>query len=114
MWGDRMKFNVKKIVVKPISKGAEAVLRSEPVKEVLKDVAEEIAYDLYDITSMDSDEHWEVKEDSHSDRPVFNITNDDPNVKWREVADGSIARDIQSRQKKAPPRGRSCSRVRRK
>lgn len=115
MWGDfLMKFKIKKIQVKPDSTGAEAGMRSDVVKDALKDTAEELAYDLYDLTSMDSDEYWEVEESSHSDRPVFNIINDDPNVKWREVASGDIAREVQSRQKKAPPRGRSGSRVRRK
>lgn len=115
MWGDfLMKFKIKKIQVKPDSTGAEAGMRSGTVKDALKDIAERLAYDLYNLTSMDSDEHWEVEESSHSDRPVFNITNDDPAVKWREVSDGAIAREVQSQQKKAPPRGRSGNRVRRK
>lgn len=108
-----MKFKIKKLQVKPDSKGAEAGMRSGTVKDALKNIAQKLASDLYNLTSDTSDERWEVEESSHSDRPVFNVMNDDESVKWREVADGEIAREVQSQQKKAPPRGRSGNRVRR-
>ena len=109
-----MKFEIKKITVKPDSVGAEAGLRSDTVSKALKEIAEALSTEFDNITGVDDEEAWEVKEDSRSDRPVFNIVNDDPAVKWREVATGELARTVQSKNKKGSPRGKSGGRVRRK
>lgn len=109
-----MKFKITKITVKPDSVGAEAGLRSNVVNKALKEIADDLSTEFDSITGVDGGDYWEVKEDSRSDRPVFNVVNDDPAVKWREVADGNLAKAAQSNNKKGSPRGKSGKRVRRK
>lgn len=109
-----MKMIIKKMIFKSDSSGAEAALRSDTVRDNLEDIAEDMKTDFDAIGYVDEAEPWEVEESSRGDRIVFNVVNHDPAVKWREVAEGSLAKHAQSKNQKGSSRGKSGKRVRRK
>lgn len=74
------------------SAGIEELLKSQEVYEEVEDVANELKGKISDI--HEPEEEWEIEKGRRSDRNVVNLTNDSEDLKWKELADGSIASKV--------------------
>lgn len=93
-----------KVWTKLDSKGIEELLNSDEVVETLEEIANDIT--PYISGLHNEEEEWKIDKYRSSDRTVVTISNDDPELKWKEFARPKIARklkrmNIKKRRKKS-------------
>lgn len=74
------------------SSGIKELLNSSQVKEDVKKAAEDLKDKIKDF--HDPEEEWNVEDSERTSRTVFLITNNDEELKWREMADPKIAKTV--------------------
>lgn len=87
-----MQFKLKSIKIVPNDKGIQEILKGDQMRDDLLNYGKKIASELNDVT--DSEVNWDASIHERSKRLVVNVTNDDPEVKWKEVEDGKVAKYI--------------------
>lgn len=81
------------------SAGIEQLLKSNEMKEEIKDVAVDLKNKI--SGTYDEDEQWETSHSYRKDRVIYNITTDDEELKWRELAESKIASKVGNASKKS-------------
>lgn len=85
-----VKFGNLKVV--PNSAGIQSILKSSEMRQQMFSYGMQLAAELDEIAP--SKHGWRVEVKERKDRLVINVTNDDLEVKWREVANGNIAKHM--------------------
>ena len=76
------------------SPGIAELLKSQEIYEEVENVANDLKREISDI--HEPEEEWEIEKGKRSDRNVANLTNSSEDLKWKELADGSIASKVGS------------------
>lgn len=90
-----MGIKIKNIKIVPNDKGIQSILKSNDMREELTKYGNKLAKELDEIAP--SKNGWKVEIGERASRFVLNVTNDDLDVKWREVANGNVAKFMASK-----------------